>query len=293
MNNLDRWTCGRCLVPTGVLIEHLVGLWFQYDPRTFLLYQRPRNLCKVASLKMGMTLDMLHSSQNFMPGLLPLVSWISAASGMTWLGKQGGIYQVPVMKEVALWHRWKLSSYAEYEQISTHAMTRKKRTKEKEFPPANWRSYGSVSRSWARSVLGHIFAPFVLKEVVRSYKHEDQSFKNANYLLWSVTKYIVVLFTVQGEWSCTWTTVSTPNLQSTEEKLAWITVRGTLSLSLTAFPSSLKNSPPMHHRWFPLGQAVKVAFARLLGGPSTNSSVTAWDSSQSFWNYCHARESGF
>ena len=49
----------------------------------------------------------------------------------------------------------------------------------------------------------------------------------------------------------------------------------------TAFPSSLKNSPPMHQRWLPFGHGVRVALARRLGGPSTSSSVTLCASSQS------------
>ena len=51
--------------------------------------------------------------------------------------------------------------------------------------------------------------------------------------------------------------------------------------TLTAFPSSLKNSPPMHQRWLPLGHGVRVALARRLGGPSTSSSVTLCASSHS------------
>ena len=55
--------------------------------------------------------------------------------------------------------------------------------------------------------------------------------------------------------------------------------------SLTAFPSSLKNSPPIHHKWFPFGHGVSVAFARRLGGHSTSSSVTLCASSHSFRIY--------
>jgi hypothetical protein len=51
--------------------------------------------------------------------------------------------------------------------------------------------------------------------------------------------------------------------------------------SHTAFLSSLKNSPPIHQRKFPLGHGTSVAFARRLGGPSTSSSVTLCWSSQS------------
>ncbi len=54
---------------------------------------------------------------------------------------------------------------------------------------------------------------------------------------------------------------------------------------LTAFPSSLKYSPPMHQRWFPLGQAVRVALALRLGGPSMISSVTVCASSHSLRIY--------
>ena len=137
------------------------------------------------------------------------------------------------------------------------------RTEEIQLSSARRSGYNGMSGPRSGASWWYKFSPLILEEI----NGPEASCRTRNaHLLWRISEDITieVLWWVGEHHQLEWTS-----------KIA----------ELTAFPSSLKNSPPMHQRWFPLGSGVRVAFARRLGGPSTSSSVTLWASSHSLRIY--------